>query len=330
MSAMRLKTITAESMPAAIRKVRDELGEDAIIVSSQQRAHGGGVRVTVAIDQELHPQENLLLEDHAAKPDFFIDDPLQTIKIALDFHRFPASLSEAILMPITRQKQGNPIELLAQSLSQVFKTTTLFSDQPQILMPVGVPGSGKTVSIAKIAAHAKAHHIPIQVISTDTLRAGGIDQLSILLNILELPVNIVSSPDQLKKIIKAKNKKCRLVIIDSPGINPFIVKDLNFLRDFVIASGATPLPVIPGGCDPEEAQDLASIFANLGAKMILPTKFDCAKRLGGVFAASYASHLAITEIGVSPHIMHGLHKPDYQFLAKVLLQEHVFSGSMTT
>ena len=47
---MRLKTFAAESMGEAMRELREEFGDDAIIVSTQQTNGGAGVRITAALD----------------------------------------------------------------------------------------------------------------------------------------------------------------------------------------------------------------------------------------------------------------------------------------
>ncbi|MBF0306560.1 MAG: GTP-binding protein, partial [Alphaproteobacteria bacterium] len=49
---MRLKSYTAPSMAEAMHLVRQELGEDAIIVSTQRAVGGKGVRITAALEPE--------------------------------------------------------------------------------------------------------------------------------------------------------------------------------------------------------------------------------------------------------------------------------------
>jgi len=49
---MRLRSFTAPNMAEAIRKVREEFGPDAIIVSSQYRGPGLGVQVTAAFERD--------------------------------------------------------------------------------------------------------------------------------------------------------------------------------------------------------------------------------------------------------------------------------------
>ena len=50
---MRLRTFTAKTMPEAMARVRDELGADAIILSTGCVA--GGISVTAALDQGEAP-----------------------------------------------------------------------------------------------------------------------------------------------------------------------------------------------------------------------------------------------------------------------------------
>ena len=47
---MRLKSYNAPTMAEAMRLVREESGEDAIIVSTQRSSDGQGVRITAALD----------------------------------------------------------------------------------------------------------------------------------------------------------------------------------------------------------------------------------------------------------------------------------------
>ena len=49
---MRLKSFTANTMKDAMQMIRETLGEDAIIVSTQEMVGGKGVRVTAAIDKD--------------------------------------------------------------------------------------------------------------------------------------------------------------------------------------------------------------------------------------------------------------------------------------
>ena len=79
---MKIKTYTAPTMSEAMDSVRRELGENAIIVSTQRLGAGAGVRLTAAI------------EDGRDDDEFSFDAPKQTeiqeiIRAALEYHALP-------------------------------------------------------------------------------------------------------------------------------------------------------------------------------------------------------------------------------------------------
>ena len=61
-------------------------------------------------------------------------------------------------------------------------------DQPAVILVVGVNGTGKTTSIAKLAARFKARGARILLAAADTFRAAAIEQLQIWAQRLDLPV----------------------------------------------------------------------------------------------------------------------------------------------
>ena len=52
---MRLKSFSADSMAEAMKQVRQTLGDNAIIVSTQGGDAAGSVRVTAAVETEERP-----------------------------------------------------------------------------------------------------------------------------------------------------------------------------------------------------------------------------------------------------------------------------------
>ncbi len=64
--------------------------------------------------------------------------------------------------------------------------------------------------------------------------------------------------------------------------------------------------MLPAGLDPGEAADLARGFQLLGARHLVPTRLDQARRLGGVLAAAEAAGLVLTEAGIGASVAEGL------------------------
>jgi flagellar biosynthesis protein FlhF len=64
---------------------------------------------------------------------------------------------------------------------------------------------------------------------------------------------------------------------------------------------------------------LARAFAALGARHLLPTRLDAARRLGGVLMAAKAGPLALTEAGIGAEVADGLEALTPEGLASRLL-----------
>ena len=87
------------------------------------------------------------------------------------------------------------------------------------------------------------------------------------------------------------------------------------LAELARAAGAAILVVLPAGLDPGEAAEMAAAFAALGARHLLPTRLDGARRLGGVLAAA-AAGLALAEAGTGPGAADGLTADRSRWLAR--------------
>ncbi|MBT3427508.1 MAG: flagellar biosynthesis protein FlhF [Gammaproteobacteria bacterium] len=91
-------------------------------------------------------------------------------------------------------------------------------DQGGVFAVIGASGVGKTTTVAKLAARfaLKYGRENVALISTDTLKIGGEDQLQTFGKLLSIPVNVCADSKQLTSALKnAMDKK--LVLIDSAG-----------------------------------------------------------------------------------------------------------------
>src|SRR6476619_5180991 len=121
---MRLKRYHAPGMAQAMAQVRAELGEDALILSTQRL--GNGVEVTAALEPDELPPIPLVSAD-------------PTLAAALDFHGVPA-LHRGDL------QRGD----LATNLAAAFGFAALPLDERPLLI-AGPPGAGKTLTVARLA-----------------------------------------------------------------------------------------------------------------------------------------------------------------------------------
>jgi flagellar biosynthesis protein FlhF len=301
---MRLRTFTAASMSEAMALVRAGLGGDAIIVSTEE-GDDGLMRVTAAIE----PAELLAAGNGP--------DVIDALSEALAEHGVAPTLVEKILGAALPFETEDPLLALSGALTSVFRFAPIDGKERPLLM-VGPPGAGKTVSIAKLAARAVMAGKPVRLVTADIVRAGGIEQLEAFARVLKLPLHRAESALKLAPLAR-QGAAQELLLIDTPGINPYSAGDRRELTLLIEASGGEPVLVLPAGGDSFDSIEMARIFRDLGASRMIITRLDMVRRLGSVIAAADALNLAFAEAGVSADIASGLTPIDPVILARFLL-----------
>jgi len=301
---MRLRTFSAASMSEAMALVRAQLGGDAIIVSTED-GDDGLMRVTAAVE----PAE---LPAAGNEPDV-----IDALSEALAEHGVAPALVEKILGAALPFETEDPLLALSGAFTSVFRFAPLDAKERPLLM-VGPPGAGKTVSIAKLAARAVMAGKPVRLVTADIVRAGGIEQLEAFARVLRLPLQRAESAARLAPLARQSAPQ-ELLLIDTPGINPYSAGDHRELTLLIEASGGEPVLVLPAGGDSFDSIEMARIFRDLGASRMIVTRLDMVRRLGSVIAAADALNLAFAEAGISADIASGLAPIDPVVLARFLL-----------
>jgi flagellar biosynthesis protein FlhF len=334
---MRLKSFHARTMSEAMRQVRQALGDEAIIVATREE-QGGGVRVTAAVEEDDFPASgegrggegrgggrsggrggrgDEAPSRPAPEPQI---DVGEVVADALHRHGTPAALAEQMVDAISGLDTGDPTLALGAALDSVFTFNPLpearAGGKPLVL--VGPPGSGKTLTVAKLAARAVFKNRSVGVITTDTVRAGGVDQLAAFMRLLKVKLLTVEDPEALSGAIGV-NRGVDLMIIDTAGRNPFDTTEMADLKALLTAASVEPVLVLPAGLDAMEAADTGLAFRSLGVRRMLLTRLDVARRLGSSLAAAHRSRLAFCDGTIAPKVAEGLTQLNPVALARLIL-----------
>lgn len=319
---MRLKSFHAKTMGEAMRQVRMALGDDAIIVATREE-DGGTVRVTAAIEDDAPaptPAKGTQPKGGGrTPPPEPVADVADVVADALQRHGLPAGLTDRLLDTLIGLTVDDPVVALGAALDAVFSFQPLPEgtwQRPLVL--VGPPGVGKTLTTAKLAARAVFKNRTVGVITTDTVRAGGVDQLAAFTRLLKLKLITVDDPAALPGAVMV-NKQVDQTLIDTAGRNPFDAEDVAELREMLGQIEAEPVLVLPAGLDAAEACEIAGIFRALGARRMLVTRLDTVRRLGSVLAASYDSRLNFCDVSATPQVANGLTALNPMALARLIL-----------
>ncbi len=335
--------------------VRDELGEDAIIVATREEkggpSRGGSVRVTAAIDTPYHDEDfddayggdfgdddygDPMMDDLAFEPEtntrtrsrrdwLQYDDETENAAIVEDItdallrHAVTEDVMDHILSCATVVGlESSGIALMA-AIEHLFSFTPLPTEaHNKALMMVGPPGSGKTLAVAKMAARGAMNGLNIGVVSTDTVRAGGIEQLQSFTNLLRIDLQRAGGAQDLRAIL-ADLRDCDQVLIDTAGINPFDKDDVKVLARLIGAAEIDPYVILPGGVDAEESGEMARVFSTIGVHAMIPTRIDMARRLGGLLSAAHQGGLSFADASNTPKVADGLISLSPKNMAKLIM-----------
>lgn len=291
---MRLRTFTAASIGEALRQVRTALGEDAVILSTEQE--GKQVKVTAAIETAASP----------AAATRVVPESTEELESALRYHGVPRSLADRLLATAGDLEGGSPQQALTAALRAQFGFQPLTDRKPaKPILLAGLPGAGKSSTLAKLAARAKVNGWAATAITCDLAKAGAIEQLATYAKALEIPAYRAKDAATLRKAV-TKADADGAILIDTLGTNPLKAGDLALLRELAEAAGAEIVLVMAAGGDAVESAELAAAYAEAGATRLVATKIDVARRYGGILAAAEAGRLAFAGVGTSPEIASGL------------------------
>ena len=215
-----------------------------------------------------------------------------------------------------------PILALGAALDATFSFQPLPEGKAvKPIMLVGPPGAGKTLTVAKLATRLALKGEPVSVITTDTDRAGGIDQLSAFTRLLKVDLIEVEDPGALLDAVSVR-KGAHQVIIDTAGQNPFDPRALGQLGRAIKQLNAQAVLVLPAGMDAAEASEVAAAFQAAGTTHLLATRLDMARRFGSLLAAAWRGRLRFCDAAASSNVTAPLAPLNPMALARLLLPEY--------
>ena len=180
----------------------------------------------------------------------------------------------------------------------------LSSVPPTVVMMVGLQGSGKTTTAAKLARRLKGEGRQVRLIAGDVYRPAAIDQLETLGKELDVPVFADRTTTDVVKIARAgldvsRRERDRVVILDTAGrlqIDEEMMDELRRLKDAVRPD---EILLVADGMTGQEAVKIAQGFdAALGVTGVILTKLDGDARGGAALSIYGVTKKPIKYIGV--------------------------------
>lgn len=318
---MKIKQITASNMTEALQQIKSELGEDAIIISSET-VEDGSILISAAIDDK---EDVFFDEEDQAEIQNYQTYEEKHLRECLSYHGVIDIVSEKILATARQESQNilskDEKEVLEQTLEKLYAFSEILDMRHPVKLFMGTPGSGKSTAIAKVATQAKMNKISCCIISTDNVRAGANKQLEAFAEILEVDFYFCKDKQELSEQVKECKNKYGLVLIDTPGINPFIEKEVDRVANLCDSLHAQKILTMDAGRNTMESVEIGEIFMEIGAQYLLPTRLDLTRRIGTVISVAACCDMSFYAASVSSSIVKGLAEINKHSLAKLILSE---------
>ena len=176
-------------------------------------------------------------------------------------------------------------------------TNSFVNGKSNIVALLGSAGVGKTTTIAKLAAvHANRIEKQVAVISIDNYGIAANEQLRTYARIIGVPMATAVNPGELKGAIK-KYKQKDLILVDTPGINPTDLDQINELKSYFVKQPAMQKHLVVSAATKED--DLIRIsqaIREIGVQHLLFTKLDESSTFGNVLNVLLQTHIPLSFI----------------------------------
>jgi len=165
----------------------------------------------------------------------------------------------------------------------------------RMVMLVGPPGAGKTTTLVKLAVkYGLSTRTPLRVLSTDTLRVGGAEQLASYARIIGIGFDAVHSTAGLRQMLE-ENRAKRLVLIDTPGFGPGDMEEAEQLAGFAKSNPEIEVQlVLPAYSRLSSLEKWSKRFEIFRPSKLLFTHLDEIETTGGILEHAMKTGLPLS------------------------------------
>ena len=271
-------------MRAALSACRQDLGPDALVLSTTMVAAPGwrgmmGVReveLTAGVDREASAVRPSASDDrHPASSPSSCDATARLIATGLD-RAFAEEVAGSL--PAHARRGASAARLRSALTHRLSELAAVARDYESIEVFVGPPGAGKTTTIAKIAAQARARRgARFSLVAADGFRVGAIDQLRTYADILDAPFYAAPSATDLEAVLMEPSEVPTLV--DTAGRAPSDAESRQLFAMLRRMPSVRTHLVLPAATPVSAARRIIDSYAAAQPSRVVLTKLDEAESI---------------------------------------------------
>lgn len=357
---MKIKKYIGDTSHEAMKKLKSELGPDAVILSTKSIKRKGFfkhlrkplIEITVAyenkdllkintsrlndnkmnhINKELLEIKESIKNMNLNKEKYeFFSDVLKKYNNRLINNGVNPKVSFEILKKIEEDinlnnKDDKTIkDIVKYTISEVLGNpkNISFEGQQKIYFFVGATGVGKTTTLAKIASKLVLKQgVDIGLITSDTYRIAAVEQLKIYSDILQLPLEIAyNKSDMVKAIDKFENKD--IILVDTAGRNHNDLNQIEELNNLLNCIDTKEIfLLISGNLDYELMENLLEKYDYLEDFNLILTKIDERENYGSLLNVKYLTEKELSYYTTGQNVPDDIEKINVEEIVERLIEE---------
>lgn len=227
-------------------------------------------------------------------------------------------------------RPGNNVDLILPNIYQKMilkfgqpKTIELSGKKPNVVFFMGPTGVGKTTTIAKIASKYKVeHNRKVAFITADTYRIAATEQLRVYANILDAPMSIVYSVEEINAAIE-KYADYDLIFVDTAGFShkneqqredtKKLLTGINkkYRREVYLVLSATTKY--------NDLMDIVDVYREISDYKLIFTKLDETSRYGNLLNIRLYANANLSYVTTGQNVPDDIEVLDVQKIVKQLL-----------
>ncbi len=210
-------------------------------------------------------------------------------------------------------------EQISQSL-KVSGPIQLSPTKSRLVALVGPTGVGKTTTIAKLAANFHLNDKKkVGLITVDTYRVAAVEQLRTYADIIDLPMEVVSTPEEMQAAVE-RMAHLDLVLMDTAGRSPRDEVRIQELKEILDYANPDEVHLVLS-CT-SSAKNLAATaerFSSVGISSLLLTKLDEAIGLGHLLPLAYETELPFSYLTDGQNVPDDIQIAEKQRWARLIM-----------
>lgn len=216
---------------------------------------------------------------------------------------------------------------MAESALRALMTDKIVCSGPITLTPgrmktvalIGPTGVGKTTTIAKLAAQfALIENHRVGLLTMDTYRIAAVEQLKTYGQIINIPVRVAYSPNEILPALE-EFADYDLVLIDTAGRSQKHIMQLGELKTLLEKAECEAHLVLAASTKERDLMDQIARFRESGVDRLIFTKLDETRSYGTLYTAAIRSGLPVSYLTTGQKVPEDIEVADASRLVSFVL-----------